>query len=643
MRARPHGGLFPWLQDYLKADAKCGFLRLWYASEVNDDLSFPGLEAPVHRASTAKPSSKTPEKTIHFVSLGCSKNRVDTEIMLGVSDEAGFRLTAHPEEAEVIVVNTCGFIDAAKEESINTVLSLAAHKQGRCESLVMAGCLSQRYGDELAAQMPEVDHFLGSSDMLALGKVLEKNAARLMVGNPADYVMRASDPRRVSLRPHSPYLKIAEGCNRSCSFCAIPAIRGKQRSRSVDDLVREAEHLVAQGAVELNVVSQDTVSYGRDIRARASGPSMSLEGLARDRETLADLLEALGEVRGLQWIRVHYLYPESLDARLLTLFAEHPKVLPYIDMPLQHVSDAMLRRMRRGHGGERVLRTIDRLRKAVPDLRFRTTLIVGHPGEDEEDFAALCRFVEEQAFDHLGVFAYSDEEGTLSYDQAALSREQAGLMERGSVEDVRGEGTSDMSDASRALWEKYGSCLPVAAGVAKKRQRKLLSLQRALSRKRLRAMRGATITVLVDGESDESDMLCDGRTWWQAPEVDGKVILACGPDGYEAMPARGTFHQAIVTDAGDHDLVATLTGPALDVSPNASSAALSHGSVHGSSDGLRAGTRTTRKEGLGSSRILTDAGSSALASAESLVRGGRASGRSASGRGRVHLKTLKTP
>ncbi len=440
-------------------------------------------------------------RTIHFVSLGCAKNRVDTEIMLGVSGLTGFEAVADPAEAEVIVVNTCGFIGPAKEESVDTILAMGRFKEeGSCQKLVVAGCLSQRYPEELAADMPEVDHFLGSSDMLKLESVLGGSAERMLVGNPADHAIRATDPRRLSQWGHSAYVKIAEGCNRICSFCAIPSIRGKQRSRPIDDLVAEVRALAEQGVREVNLVSQDTIAYGRDLEGKPD---------------LAALVEAIAEVDGLSWVRLHYLYPETLSAPLLRVIAEHPKVLPYIDMPLQHASDAMLRRMRRGHGGERLYRVVDKVREALPDLVFRTTFIVGHPGETDADFDELARFVEWAEFDHVGVFLYSHEEGT-----------HAGTMD-------------DAPDAK----------------VGRARHRRLMAIQRPISRKRLKSRIGTEIEVLVDGVSDESEFLLEGRFWGQAPEVDGKVYLANGT----ARP--GELRKALVTSAADYDLVADLLTP----------------------------------------------------------------------------------
>ena len=435
-------------------------------------------------------------RTIHFVSLGCAKNRVDTEVMLGVSDQSGFRIVDDPTSAEVIVVNTCGFIGPAKQESIDTILEMSEHKaSGSCHRLVVAGCLSQRYPAELAEELPEVDHFLGSSDMLKLKTVLGGAKERMLVGNPAEYTMRSSDPRVLTGQTHRAYVKIAEGCNRECSFCAIPSFRGKQRSRTIEDLVREAGILAAAGVVELNLISQDTIAYGRDLP---------------ERETLSELLAALAEVDGISWVRAHYLYPEKLSDALVEVIAQHEKVLPYIDMPLQHASDSMLRAMRRGHGGDRMYKVVERLRRAIPDLVFRTTFIVGHPGETDQDFAELRSFVEWGEFDHVGVFLYSPEEGTRS---------------------------GDMTD-------------DVDSAVAEARHHELMNVQRPISRERLDLRVGTELDVLVEGVSDESDLLLQGRWWGQAPEVDGSVYLANG------TARAGEIRRVLVTDAADYDLMA---------------------------------------------------------------------------------------
>jgi ribosomal protein S12 methylthiotransferase len=434
-------------------------------------------------------------RSIHFVSLGCPKNRVDSEVMVGVAQDRGFKPTDDAEEADVIVVNTCGFIEAAKRESIETILAMAELKQsGKCKKLVVTGCLSQRYSGELSSDMPEVDHFLGSSDMLQLGTVLRGEAPRVLVGNPADWVIRASDPRTLSTRGASAYLKIAEGCNRNCGFCVIPQIRGKQRSRSVEDIVLEAEQLADSGVLELNLVSQDTVSYGRDVKG-APG--------------LAALVERLAEVRGIEWLRLHYLYPEKLDERLLELLREHPKVLPYVDMPLQHAAPTMLRRMLRG-GSTNLRAVIDRLRQSVPTVVLRSAFIVGHPGETQAEFEELESFLRWAELDHVGVFQYSDEESCQSHELA---------------DKVDDETTEERANA-------------------------LIDLQRDISRRKNEARIGSELKVLVEGPSEESELVMVGRHAGQAPDVDGVVYLSHGP----VQP--GTFCTATVASVLDYDLLA---------------------------------------------------------------------------------------
>jgi ribosomal protein S12 methylthiotransferase len=435
-------------------------------------------------------------RTIHFVSLGCPKNRVDSEVMLGVAERAGFHHVAEPADASVIVVNTCGFIDAAKEESIHTILELSRQKtEGRCEKLVVTGCLSQRHPDELAREIPEIDHLLGSSDMLKLERVLEGKADRILVGDPASWLVQATDPRRVSTRGRSAFLKLAEGCNRSCSFCVIPSLRGKQRSRSAEAVVREAEALASAGVVELNLVSQDTVAWGRDTPGAPS---------------LAELVERVAEVPGVRWVRLFYLYPEKLGEDLVTLLAEHPRVVPYVDMPLQHAADGMLRRMRRGHGGKRLYELVERLRKRIPGLTFRTAFIVGHPGETDAEFEELLAFVRFAEFERVGVFRYSDEESARSF-------------------------TLESKVPNR---------------VAGARARRLMSVQRRISRRKNRALVGSELEVLVEGPSEESELVMAGRHAGQAPEIDGAVYLSGGP----VQP--GDLCRARVTSASDYDLVA---------------------------------------------------------------------------------------
>jgi ribosomal protein S12 methylthiotransferase len=460
-------------------------------------------------------------RKIHFVSLGCVKNRVDTEVMLGVATGGGWRVVDEPDEAEVIVVNTCGFIGEAKKESIDTIFELAEYKKvGACKKLVVSGCLSQRYPGQLAEQMPEVDHFLGSSDMMKLAEVLGGKADRMLVGNPADWVVRASDPRVVTQSRASAWLKIAEGCNRTCAFCVIPQIRGKQRSRGADDVVAEAERLVAGGAIELNLVSQDTVAYGRDLPKE-------------QRASLADTVRRVADVKGVRWVRLFYLYPETIDEALVELLAGHPRVVPYVDMPLQHAADGMLKRMRRGHGKDRQRRVVERLRKAVPGLTFRTAFIVGHPGETQAEFDELVQFVEWGRFEHAVVFRYSDEE----------------------------------TCAAHALPDK------VPALVAANRARKLMAVQRRIAREKNKALVGHEMDVLVEGPSEEHELVMKGRHAGQAPDIDGSVYLS------EGEAHAGEMRRVRITQASDWDLVGDLLdAPGAPAPKRVSLKVLGHGS-----------------------------------------------------------------
>jgi ribosomal protein S12 methylthiotransferase len=439
-------------------------------------------------------------RTIHFVSLGCVKNRVDTEVMLGVAVAEGWRIVQEPDQASVIVVNTCGFIGEAKKESIDTIFELAEYKKvGACKKLIVAGCLSQRYPAELGAQLSEVDHFLGSSDMMKLSRVLSGDAERMLVGNPGAWLVQAASPRVLTQSRASAWLKIAEGCNRSCAFCVIPQIRGAQRSRSADDVLAEAERLVSEGVLELNLVSQDTVAYGRD--------------LPKERRTsLGKLVRRIADVKGVRWVRLFYLYPETMDAALVELLAHHPRVAPYVDMPLQHAAAPMLARMRRGHGPGRQRRLVEHLRASIPGLTFRTAFIVGHPGETQAEFDELCAFVDWARFEHAVVFRYSDEE----------------------------------TCSAHSLDGK------VPALVATNRARKLMAMQRRIAREKNRALIGRELEVLVEGPSEEHELVMQGRHAGQAPEIDGHVYVSGG----EAHP--GEIRRVRIEQASDWDLVGEL-------------------------------------------------------------------------------------
>jgi len=444
---------------------------------------------------------------VHFVSLGCPKNRVDTEVMLGHTEDAGHRLVEAPEAADVIVVNTCGFIGEAKQESIDAILEMARHKQaGTCSRLVVTGCLSQRYGTELATEMPEVDHFLGTDEVGAITKAIDGSIKRLAVADTPAYLYDDASPRRRSQAPHSAYVKIAEGCDRPCAFCIIPKLRGPQRSRDPESVVREARELAAGGTREICLVAQDLTTYGTDLPG-AKSP---------DAPRLASLLRQLAAIDGLAWIRLHYAYPTACSDELLDVIASEPRVASYLDVPIQHVDSDVLKAMRRGYGERQVRDLVARFRARVPGGTLRTTFIAGHPGETDASFQRLCDFVREAELDHVGVFNFSREEGTT----AAL------LPKRVSKKDT---------DA---------------------RRRELLRIQREVSKAKLAALHGRTLKVLVEGASDESEYLSMGRHEGQAPEIDGQVYLSLPPD--VAAPAPGTLVDALVTHSAEYDLAAEL-------------------------------------------------------------------------------------
>ncbi len=444
---------------------------------------------------------------IYFVSLGCPKNQVDTELMLGQVKAAGHALVDAPEAADVIVVNTCAFIDAAKEESIDAILEMAEHKKSGARKLVVTGCLAQRYSAELANDIPEIDHILGSADFQGIANALApvkrraKGLPMIEVSATPAYIYDHDAPRVRIGRGHSAYVKIAEGCDRPCAFCIIPKLRGPQRSRPIADIVAEARALAGQGAIELNLIAQDLTRYGWDA---GSDP--------QSRPTLAKLLRALGAVDGVRWIRLHYTFPSAFDDDLIDAIASEPKVVKYIDVPLQHISDTMLKRMRRGHSSRVTRELVAKLRERIDDVVLRTTFIVGHPGETDAEFDDLCEFVAESKFERAGAFTYSIEPGTVS----------AMLPNR------------------------------VPSGVAADRQQKLMELQRQVSLARHEAMVGRELDVLVEGVSSESEHLLEGRWYGQAPGIDGVTYLA---DGHAAP---GSIVRAKVTQASDYDLAASL-------------------------------------------------------------------------------------
>jgi ribosomal protein S12 methylthiotransferase len=527
---------------------------------------------------------------VGFVSLGCPKNLVDSEVMMGLLDHAGARLTAHPEEAEILVVNTCSFIDTAKQESIDTILEMAQHKiTGRARKLIVAGCLVERYRDEIQKSIPEVDAVVGTGELDAILEAAGlapvsaapspfnilggKNSAEVRPGQESraathkqsvldsvhvlyqgttsvvpktlqieggalaperkfrpegnrreqqgrfrrdewqgaahllpTYLYDETTPRFLTTPKSSAYIKIAEGCDHPCSFCVIPKLRGKFRSRRFESVVAEAQQLVARGVREITLIGQDTTCYGEDL------------GL---KDGLATLLDALARTDGLRWLRFLYAYPNRITNRLLETIARHDNICNYLDLPLQHAAPDVLKRMKRGGSPEIFLKTLEKVRASIPGIALRTSFIVGFPGESLRDFEVLQEFITEAKFDWLGVFNYSDEEGSGAYSLDAK-------LPRRSIE---------------------------------ARKRKLMKLQQSISKRAKQQWVGRELVVLAEGESDESPLLWEGRTEFHAPEIDGKLYINdFGP--LSALEA-GRFYRAKITEAHDYDVIAQIIGDAL--------------------------------------------------------------------------------
>jgi len=471
---------------------------------------------------------------IGFVSLGCPKNLVDSEVMMGLLDRAGAEITNRPETANILVVNTCSFIDKAKQESIDTILQMAQHKvSGSARKLIVAGCLVERYRDEIRKNMPEVDAVVGTGELEAIlaAAGLETPAAptdapqlfsilaapsrpegdlRESQGRFAreqwegaqaklpQYLYDHTTPRMLATGKSSAYIKIAEGCDHPCSFCVIPNLRGKFRSRRFASVVAEAEQLVAQGVRELTLIGQDTTCYGEDLGMK---------------DGLAQLLDSLARIPDLKWLRFLYAYPNKVTGRLLETIAQHDVICKYLDMPLQHAAGPVLKRMRRGGNAEIFLKTIERVRATVPDVVIRSTFITGFPGETEADFAVLSDFVRAARLDWLGVFSYSDEEGSGAF----------GLDDK------------------------------VPARTIEARRRSLMRLQNSISRKSRAAQVGRQFDLLVEGPSEETPLLWEGRTQHHAPEIDGKVYINdFGP--FEQLDP-GQFYRCEISESQDYDLV----------------------------------------------------------------------------------------
>lgn len=449
---------------------------------------------------------KFQQKSLFFTSLGCSKNLVDSQVMLGHLKLDGFTIAESPEEAEVIIVNTCSFVEAAKVESIETMLDLATYKQdGKCQALVMSGCMAQRYSNELEGEMPEVDMFIGTGEyhkIVPLLKALEegKLEKKSFVEIPR-YIHTEFDPRLNTSPFYMAWLKISEGCNRNCTFCIIPTLRGKLRSRSVDSLVKEAEQLAATGVRELNLISQDFSDYGVDL---AGGGKQ--EG---KNPMIYELLARLEKVAGIDWVRVFYFYPDDLTEDVMDLMAKSTKITKYLDMPVQHFATDVLKRMNRRVTKEIIHQKIQTLREKIPGIVLRTSIIVGFPGETEEDFEALLEGVKLARFNHLGVFKYSDEEGT----------------------------------PALRLKNK------VSQEIIDERFEKLYEAQKEIARELNQEYLGRVIEVLVEGQHEETDLLLQGRHAGQAPDIDGKVIINDG------QAKAGDLVRVEITDVLDYDLV----------------------------------------------------------------------------------------
>ena len=492
-------------------------------------------------SATLEPTSRA---KVGFVSLGCPKNLVDSEVMMGILTQAGAELTPDAEDADVIVVNTCSFIGSAQQESIDTILEMARHKTkagGKATRLVVAGCLVERFHDEILKNIPEVDAVVGTGELdkiLSAAGVLEAPRAaspfNILTSNALapnmptsrpegdhrrgqgrfardswdgavadlpNYLYDDHTPRVLTTPRHSAYIKIAEGCDHPCSFCIIPQLRGQFRSRRFESVIAEAERLARSGVREITLIGQDTTCYGEDL------------GL---KDGLALLLEKLAGVEGLQWIRFLYAYPNKITGRLLETIAAHDNICSYIDVPLQHGSATVLKRMKRGGGADLFLRSIEKMRRVIPGVTLRTSFIVGFPGETEKEFEELCSFVKEADFDWMGAFGYSDQEGAGAFrDEKKLSTREI-----------------------------------------ESRRKSLMSIQKKISRAKKKSLIGLEFDLLLEGASTESDLLLEGRTAMHAPEIDGKVFVNDYPEGNE--PKEGEFYRCRITAAHDYDLVAEI-------------------------------------------------------------------------------------
>lgn len=446
------------------------------------------------------------KKKVGFVSLGCPKNLVDSEVMMGQLKDAGYEITNNADAADTVVVNTCGFIESAKEESIEAILEATQLKeQGKAKKVVVAGCLVERYRDDLKKELPEVDVFIGTNQLDKIIDATEKDKREFNeieltpIGNKtATYLYDEYTPRLRATDSHTAFIKIAEGCDRPCAFCSIPSMRGSFRSRRFGSIMKEAQHLAEQGVKELVLIAQDSSRYGEDLG---------------DIDGLAILINELCTIEKIEWVRVMYTYPTHISKGFLEAIANNEKAVKYLDMPLQHASRNVLKAMKRGGTRESLERLIKRVRDAVPKIAIRTTFIVGYPGETEEDFEELVKFIKNCKFDNVGVFTYSDEEGTLAYD---LSKK-------------------------------------VPNEIAEERRKRLMEIQAEISHQNNEEKVGKTYKVMFEGVSDQSDLLWQGRLEGQAQEIDGQVLINDAPEDF--LPISGKIVNVKITEAHNYDLV----------------------------------------------------------------------------------------
>src|SRR3954447_2091031 len=485
------------------------------------DLTVSGSpELKSKRSPENAPSSHagTRPQKVGFVSLGCPKNLVDSEVIMGMLARAGAELTRRAEDADIIVVNTCSFIDTAQQESVNTILEMAGHKtSGKAKKLVVAGCLVERYRDQIRKDIPEVDAVVGTGELVNILSATGIVPAQPQTNSPLvvlnsrpegdaraaqgrfsretwdgaiadlpNYLYDEDTPRILATPQHMAYIKVAEGCDHPCTFCIIPQLRGQFRSRRFESVIAEAGRLAQSGVREITLIGQDTTCYGEDLNLK---------------DGLALLLERLAGIEKLRWVRFLYAYPNKITARLLETIAKHEKICSYVDVPLQHASAAVLKRMKRGGSAEIFLRTIEKMRKTIPGVTLRTSFIVGFPGESEKDFEDLCGFVREAEFDWMGTFSYSDQEGAAAFS----------LDEKVSPREIE------------------------------RRRKQLMQIQKQISRRRKKNLRGQEFDVVLEGPSEESDLLLEARSAMHAPEIDGKLYIADVPDGI--VPAAGEFYR----------------------------------------------------------------------------------------------------